>query len=178
MSANAPELVAGILVLFFVPGYTLTKATFPEWRIRGSVATLRLLEVVTLSFVTSLALTVLVGYGLLTAGPDGFQAFWSDPLLETILAVIAAAAFAAGWFRGAYAREPPRPAAGEAEEGSPPWAVVHELDELRREERRVRHSLRRARTGSPEADALTAELDRIQAKTKRLQSHREEEYAS
>jgi Protein of unknown function (DUF1616) len=178
MSANAPELVAGILLLFFVPGYALTKATFPEWRIRGTVAPLRLLEVVTLSFVTSIALTVLVGYGLLAAGPNGFQAFWSDPLLETILAVIAAVAFVAGWYRGAYAREPPRPAAQGAEDGSPPWALVHELDELRREERRVQHTLRQARTGSPEADELRAELDRIRAETKRLQSRREEEYAS
>lgn len=178
MSANGVEVVAGLLLLFFVPGYTLTKATFPEWRVRGAVATLRLLEVVTLSFVTSIALTVLVGYALLTAGPNGFQAFWSDPLLETILALLALVAFAVGWSRGAYARNPPTPTAPEPEEETPPWPLVQELDLLRREERRVRHTLRQVRAGSPEAVELRAELDRLEAEATRLKARREEEYAS
>ena len=85
----------------------MTKAIFPEWRVRGPTATLRLLEITTLSFVTSLVLAVLVGYFLLVAGPNGFQAYWSDPILEAVLAGIAAIAFGLGWYRGAYRRTPP-----------------------------------------------------------------------
>ncbi len=177
MSANAAELVAGLLLLFFVPGYTLTKATFPEWRVRGPVATLRLIEIFTLSFVLSIVLTVLVGYVLLSVGPYGFQAFWSDPLLETVLAVLAGIAFVAGWLRGAYGTTPPSPTPVDAGEEAPPWPLVQELDELRREERRVRHGLRQVPAGSPEAVQLREELDRIQAEATRLKAGREEEYA-
>ncbi len=177
MSANGAEVVAGALLLFFVPGYTVAKATFPEWRIRGEVATLRLLEIVTLSFVTSLGFTILVGYGLLAAGPSGFQAVWSDPLLEAFLAGIAVVGFGVGWFRRAYARDPPHPTLPEPTGDADTWRVVQQLDQLRREERRVRHGLRQTTAGSPEATRLRSELDRIEAETTRLRMQREEEYA-
>jgi len=86
------EGVAGGLLLFFVPGYALTKAVFPEWRVRGRNAGRRLVEVVTLSFVTSIGLTVVVGFGLLDLAPGGFSAAWSDPLLEAALAAVAGVA--------------------------------------------------------------------------------------
>jgi hypothetical protein len=178
MTPNGLEVVAAGLLFFFVPGYTITKATFPEWRVRGSVAVLRLLEIIALSFVLSVALVVLAGYALLVGGPTGFQAAWSDPVLEALLAAIAAVAFVGGWFRGAYARTPPRPMATEPMEESGTWALVEELDGLRREERRVRHALRVATSGSAEETRLREELDRIRSETTRLQGSREEEYAS
>jgi len=178
MSPNAAEIAAGLLLLFFVPGYTLTKATFPEWRVRGPVATLRLLEIATLSFVTSLVLAVLVGYFLLVAGPTGFQAYWSDPVLEAILAGIAAVAFGVGWYRGAYRRTPPVGAPPEPVGDLGGWEVVEELDRLRRDERRVRHDLRRAGTNSADSARLHSELERIQSESAQLRSRREGDYGT
>ncbi len=177
MSANAAEVAAGVLLLFFLPGYAWTKAVFPEWRIRGAVATLRLLEVVTLSLVCSVALTVLVGYALLTASPTGFQAYWSNPQLEVGLALVAAFGLGVGLFRGAYAREPPAPMAPEPADEGTTWDVMLELEDLRRQERRLRHQLRTAAAGSPEAARLNSELERVRADVDALASRREGEYA-
>lgn len=178
MSVNPVEIVAGLLLLFFVPGYTITKATFPEWRVRGPSATLRLLEIATLSFVTSVVLTVLVGYFLLVAGPTGFQAYWSDPELEAILAGIAAAGFGVGWFRGAFRREPPRAPATEPPDEWGAWEIVEELDRLRRDERRIRHQIRQAAVGSPDTARLQDELERIQAQAAEARARREGQYAT
>src|SRR5271154_4391397 len=117
VGANLPEAFAGLLLVFFVPGYTLTKATFPEWRLRGTDALLRVLETVTLALVLSVVLAILVGYALLAAAPGGFQASWSAPLLEACLAGVAVVGFVFGWYRGAYRRGPPPP---------PPPARAHD----------------------------------------------------
>ena len=101
------EGVAGGLLLFFLPGYAVTKALFPEWRVRGPEGGRRLLETVTLSFVTSVGLTVVVGFGILDLVPGGFAATWSDPVLEGALAAVALVGFVAAFFRGAFARTPP-----------------------------------------------------------------------
>jgi uncharacterized protein DUF1616 len=178
MSANGAEVAAGLLLLFFVPGYTLAKATFPEWRIRGPGATLLLLEIATLSFVTSIVLTVLVGYFLLTAGPAGFQADWSDPVLEAILAGIAAVGFGIGWARGAYRRVPPAPSAPEPPDERGAWELVQELDRLHRDERRLQHDLRRAGSDAAESDRLRRELERIRSEAAALRARRESEYAT
>jgi hypothetical protein len=178
MSVNGGEFIAGLLLLFFVPGYAVTKATFPEWRVRGRVAVLRLLEIATLAFVTSVGLAVLVGYLLLVGGPTGFQAYWSDPQLEIGLGVIALGGFLVGWFRGAYRREAPAPPVPEAPSEPDAWELVAALDRLRRDERRVRHDLRRAAAGSPEAARLEHELDRIRAESSELSARREAEYAT
>jgi len=173
MSVNLAEVVAGLLLLFFVPGYAITKATFPEWRVRGPAATLRLLEIATLSFVTSLVLAVLIGYLLLVAGPAGFQAYWTDPLLEAILAGITAVAFGLGWYRGAYRRTPPTGPPPEPAGELGAWDFVEELDRLRRAERRVRHDLRRAATGSTDSARLRSELEGILSEAAELRSKRE-----
>jgi len=178
VGADLAEAMAGVLLVFFVPGYTLTKATFPEWRLRGPAAGLRLLETFSLALVLSVVLTVVVGYGLLRGAPGGFQAFWTDPVLEAALAGIAAAGFVAGWVRGAYAREPPPPRVEEdaGEEGV--WELARELEQLGREERRLTHLLR-ARAATPaEQTRLRAELGEIQARREELQRRREGEYAT
>ena len=115
MTPTALEVVVGTPLLFFVPGYTVTKAIFPEWRVRGELAFRRLLEISTLGFVLSVVLTVLVGELLLAASPGGFQASWSDPVLESILAGVALVAFVAGFVRGGYARVPPASQAAEVD---------------------------------------------------------------
>ncbi len=176
--ANIPEALAGFLLLFFVPGYALTKALFPEWRLRGADWIRRAVEIGTLSFVLSVVLTVLVGYGLLAAAPGGFQAYWSDPVLEAILAGIAAIGLAAAWGRGAFARTPP---AGPRPEGPPPedgaWDLSRELDRLEAEARRVRHRLRTEVRDPAERDRLTARLEEIRSETLEIARRREAEYA-
>jgi hypothetical protein len=176
---NALEVVVGFLLVFFVPGYALTKATFPEWRVRGPDGLLRLVELVTLGFVLSVVLTVLVGYGLLAVSPAGFQAYWSDPVLEAILAAIAIAGFAVAGFRGGFAREPPAarpPDDAFGERGA--WELSRELDRLAREERRLQHELRVNGSDPAEARRLHGELDRVGAERAELQRRREAEYAT
>ena len=179
VGASIPEAVAGVLLVFFLPGYALTRATFPEWRLRGPEALLRALETCTLAFVLSIVLTVLAGYALLAAAPGGFQAYWTDPLLEAVLAAIAVVGFAAGWYRGAYRRETPGapvPPSGDGEEGA--WELTRELDRLGREERRLNHLLR-TRDGTPsDATRWKEELEQVRARRLELQRAREAEYAT
>jgi uncharacterized membrane protein len=175
--ATLPEAIVGFVLVFFAPGYAVTRAVFPEWRLRGPEASRRLVEIVTLSFVLSVVLTVLVGYALLAAAPGGFQAYWSDPVLEVTLAAIAAVVAVAAWARGAFGRVPvgmPE-AEASAEEGA--WDLSRELDRLDMEARRLRHQLR---TGAPdpgERDRLAARLEEIRAESAELARQREGEYA-
>lgn len=179
VGANFAEAAVGLLLVFFVPGYTWTKATFPEWRIRGVEAFLRLLETLTLAIVLSVVLTILAGYVLLTAAPGGFRGYWTDPLLEVTLAALAAIGFTVGWFRGAYRREPPAVApaeVGAGEEGA--WELTRELERLGREERRLDHLLRTQRNDPAEARRVQNELERVRAFRTQLQQQREAEYAT
>jgi len=177
--SSALEAVAGFLLVFFLPGYTVTKALFPEWRIRGPDAYLRLLEVVTLGFVLSVVLTILLGYLLLVGAPSGFQAYWSAPVLEGALAAVAVGGFAAGAARGSYARVPPPsrapPAEPDGEEGA--WELTRRLDRLSREERHIERTLRAPTERRSEESALRTRLAEIQAETRELERRREAEYA-
>jgi uncharacterized membrane protein len=180
MLSLAPiTFTAGILLVFFVPGYALVKALFPEWRLRSPDALRRGVEVATLAFVLSVVLTVLVGYALLEANPTGFQAAWSQPLLESVLAAVALVAFLVGWFRGAYAHDPPsipnRSDTDAGEEGA--WELSRELDQLQREERRIRHRLRTGSTSGSGSEDSEQELLRVRERVVQLQQQREAEYA-
>jgi|HubBroStandDraft_1064217.scaffolds.fasta_scaffold333812_2 hypothetical protein len=179
VGANLAEAMAGLFLVFFVPGYTLTKATFPEWRIRGPDALLRLVETVTLALVLSVVLTILVGYVLLAGAPGGFQAYWSDPVLETSLAAIAVVAFVFGWFRGAYRRDPPPAPTLETDAGEEgAWELTRELERLGREERRLNHLLR-TRGGDPvAAGQVRDELNNIRSLRAQLQERREAQYGT
>jgi len=173
------EAIAGGLLLFFVPGYAVTKAAFPEWRVRAADGGRRLLEVVTLSFVTSIGLTVVVGFGLLDLAPGGFAAAWTDPVLEASLAAVALVAFVAAYVRGGFSATPPkasRPSEGSGEEGA--WEISRELERLGRDERRVRHELRAGSKSPSESAQLRAELDAIESERDALRRQREEEYAA
>lgn len=170
--------VAGILLVFFVPGYAVSKALFPEWRVRGADGLRRLVELLTLSFVLSVVLTVLVGYALLTIGPSGFQAYWSEPVLEAALAGVAAVAAVLGILRGAYARQAPvGPPASPSPSDSGAFELTRRLDELGREERRIRDSLRSARQDPGERRRLSDRLEEIRAERDDLARKREAEYA-
>jgi hypothetical protein len=176
--ASYPEAFVGLLLVFFLPGYAIAKATFPEWRIRGREAYLRLVEVITLGFVLSVVTTLLVGSVLLLT-PGGFQAYWNDPVHEIVLVAITLLALAVGWFRGAYRKDPPPapPAEGGAsEEGA--WEVSRELEAIGREERRLRHVLRVSHPNDAETPRLRAELQELEARREELRREREAEYAT
>lgn len=177
---NAVEAVLGFVLLFFLPGYAVTRALFPEWRLIGPLALRRAVEVVTLSFVLSIVLTVLAGYLLLSVAPGGFQADWSQPVLEVALAAIALVAFLVGWGEGAYRRTPragviPSPAPPEGEEGA--WPLARELDRLATEERRLRRALKSTPRASPEEKDLRRRLQEVMAQEETLGREREREYA-
>jgi len=172
------EGIVGGLLLFFVPGYAVAKALFPEWRVRGPEGTRRLLELLTLSFVTSVGLTVVVGFGILSLATGGFAAAWSDPLLEAALAAVALLGFAVAIARGAFARTPPTVPAGPevpGEEGA--WELSRDLERLARDERRLRHALRVSALSPSDTARLTGELDSVRAERDALRRKREEEYA-
>lgn len=177
---SVTEAVVGGLLVFFVPGYCLTKAVFPEWRVRIGDGGRRLLEVVTLSFVASVGLTVLVGYGVLNLASGGFAASWSDPLLEACLGATALIGFAVAAARGAFSRVPPtgprQPEGPAGEEGA--WEISRELDRLGRDERRLQHEIRVASGNAAETQRLTAELESVRAEKDTLRRKREEEYAT
>jgi hypothetical protein len=179
VSVDPALAVAGLLLVFFVPGYAVVKATFPDWRVRGPDPLRRGLEIATLAFVLSVTLTVLVGYFLLDVGPGGFQASWSQPVLEAALAGVALVAFVIGWLRGAYGHEPPvRSRAEGSDDGAEgAWELTRELDRLRREERRLVHRLRAGPADGAAREESERELRRVRDAAGELQREREAEYA-
>src|SRR5690349_781148 len=125
------QSVLGFLLVFFVPGFLVTKATFPEWRARGSDRLLRLIEYFSLGLVLSVALTILVGFGLLNLSPSRFQANWSDPVLEAILAGISVVAFGVGVLRRAWSPDPPAgPVLEEAPGTGGEWELLRAVERL------------------------------------------------
>ena len=176
-AVDGAEAVAGGLLLFVVPGFTIARALFPEWRFRGPDGARHALETATLAFVLSVALTVLVGSALLGVAPGGFAAAWSDPLLETVLAAIAVVGAVAGVLRGAYARVPPTPPAGPEDDEDGAFELTRELDRLYREERRLSPRAR----GTAASEAASADIEQQRAELKdridALEQRREEQYA-
>ena len=178
MTASPPEIFAGLVLVFALPGYAITKATFPEWRLRGPDALLRAVEVGTLSLVLSVTVTILVGFALGNLPGSFFQAGWSDPVLEAILAAVSGVGLVVAFLRGGFSRVPP---AGPVPEPSPgeedPMSLVRSLEENQRRARRLQHSLRQLPTGDPQRARLEAELTDVQRSSQELRSHREAEYA-
>lgn len=174
MDPFAPfEIVLGLLLVFVLPGYTLTKLLFPEWRVRGDAAGIRAVEIVSLSLVLSVALTIAIGF-LLANGP-GFSARWSDPVLEGILAAVTLVALAGGAARGAYRHDAPAAPGLEPSPGSDDgWGLVVRLETIDRERRRAQHQLRRA--GGSEADRWRATIADLDREAAALKARREAEY--
>lgn len=174
---DAVVAAVGLVLVFFLPGFTVTKAVFPEWRVRGPRAGLVAVELAALSLVTSLALTVLVGYALLKLPGPGFAASWSDPTVEAILAGIAALGLGVGFARQAYRAVPPDAPAPEPSPGSEDgWQLLEELQAVDRERRRVRHLLRTRTYSAAESDRQRQLLDQLERESEALRRRREEEY--
>lgn len=178
MTATPPEIVLGLLLIFALPGYAITKATFPEWRLRGPEALLRAVEVGTLSLVLSVAVTILVGFFLGAIPGSYFEAGWNDPLLEAILGAVTAVALVAAVLRGGFRRAAPVGPALEPDPGTvAPFDLLRELEESRRQERRLRHALRRLNSDDPRRASLELELAEAERRTQERLSNREAEYA-
>jgi hypothetical protein len=178
VTASPLEILAGLLLVFALPGYAITRATFPEWRLRGPDALLRAVEIGTLSLVLSVTVTILVGFVLGNLPGSFFQAGWSDPLLEAVLGAIAAVALVAAVLRGAFRRVPPSAPAPEpapGEEG--PLALARELEADRREVRRLRHALRTLKADDPQRIHLEEELHATERRAQERLAAREAEYA-
>jgi uncharacterized membrane protein len=173
------EAVTGGLLLFVVPGFTVSRALFPEWRFRGPDGARHALETATLSFVLSIALTILVGTALLGLDPGGFAAAWSDPVLETVLGAVAAVGLAAGFLRGAYARIPPaaRPAPTSELGAEGAWELTRELDRLHREDRTLERRSRAVATDGPQAAEIGRQRSELARRIEALEQDREAEYA-
>ncbi len=174
------SVAVGALLVFFLPGFVVTRALWPERRLlRGAGAARALLETITLSLVLSVVLTVLVGYLLLEISPGGFQAFWRDPVLEAVLAGIALVAFGAGLVQGAYFRSPLTGGpvvAGDGEEGA--WELGRRLERLRQRERQLERALARAPASSEGSVRLQGELEEVRAEAETVRRRREDQYAS
>jgi len=179
MTSSLPEVILGLLLLFGLPGWGVTKAVFPEWRLRGPDVLLRTVEVGTLSLVLSVALTVLVGFGLGALPGNLFQVGWSDPVLESILAAITAIALAIAVLRGSFSRQAPSGPALEASPGElAPFSLVEQLESNRRELRRVRHALRQLSPGDPARHELESRAAALEDEFRKVRERREAEYAS
>ncbi len=167
----------GLLLVFVLPGYTITKALFPEWRVRGPTAGLTAVEIVSLTLVNSVALTIVIGFALLVLPGRGFAATWSDPLLEIVLAGISVLALGVGMVRGAYSqRPPPAPAPIDDPGTRDGWELVQRLEAIDRERRRLRHVLRRAGASPTEADRARSTIAQLDAEAAALRRDREAEY--
>ncbi|MGI0140250.1 MAG: hypothetical protein ACREBT_03765 [Thermoplasmata archaeon] len=176
-AASVLEAAAGLVLLFFLPGFALSRALFPDWRFRGPVGRLRVLETAAFSLVVSVALTVVVGE-ILLVGSTGFQAGWSDPLLEAVLAAISAVGLGIATLRGAFSSEPPapRPASEPESTGVDPWGLLNDLDRLSREERRLQRALRGASRDAAEHERLLRALAVVRSQRTSLETEREADY--
>lgn len=171
MATEPAEILLGLLLVFFLPGFGAVAATFPEWRYRGRGGWERGLTALTLSVVLSVSLTVLVGYGLLALSPSGFAASWTDPTLETVLALIAALGLGVGAVRGAFSGTPAvRPEPQEPD----PFELTRELDRLQRECRKIRRG--RPAPDAPDAPGLRAQLEALESEIRRIEAELEREY--
>jgi hypothetical protein len=178
VTVSLPLAILGGLLVFVLPGYAVSKAVFPEWRVRGPNGLLTAVELATLSLVLSVVLTVLVGFLLLNASSAGFQATWSDPRLEAALAGVTGVGLAVAVGRGGFAREPPPAPKLEEDRGAEGgWAAMRRLDQLVREERGLRRSLVVAPPGSQEERDLRTQIDRVHTEADSVRAQREAELA-
>jgi hypothetical protein len=172
------EAVGGGALLFFLPGFVVAKALFPERRVRGPEGLTWAVELAALALVLSVVLTVTVGYVLLVGAPGGFSATWGDPVLEAALVAIAVVALVAGWLQGAYARVPPvRRTVPVEPGGGGAWELSERLDRLQREQLTIERQLRRTPAGEQAtAVELRARLGHLREEAEGLRAAREAEY--
>jgi hypothetical protein len=179
--ASVPFALGALALFFFVPGYLLVKALWPEKRWKGPEAPITALEMVTGGFLASLGLFLVIGFALGNTGV--FQAGPSDPLLEEILLGLSVLFLVVGWVVGAYRKEAPAapsfvepPGPGEEDLGP----VLDQFQRWNREERDLRREIHRLRREGGSADALKQkqeELDGLRASRRQAEADRQRSLA-
>jgi hypothetical protein len=116
--ANPVQVVLGLLMVFFIPGYCLVNALFP--RRNEFDPEIDIVYRITLGIGLSMALTILVSFGLNALGvnPKTGLGYVDAPYIWASLLSLSGILFAIGWWRGGYpwmakvhpklARAPPR----------------------------------------------------------------------
>jgi hypothetical protein len=100
--ANPLQVVAGLLIVFFVPGYFLVNALFP--RRNEFDSEIDIIYRVTIGIGLSMALVILDNFALNALGTnaDTGLGYIDAPYLWASLLSLSAVLFAVGWWRGAY----------------------------------------------------------------------------
>ncbi len=177
MVLDTLEAIAGGILILAAPGLAWCRALFPEWRISGPLAALRAVQTATLGFLMSIALTIVVGFGLTFSSNGPFPASWSDPLLEAILAGITAIGLVVAFLRGGFAHDPPTgPATEPAPGADSPEPTLRELVRLQTEARRLRHRLRAGSLSASGRSETESRLEGVNREIEELRARREEAF--
>ncbi len=191
------QLALALVVLFFLPGWTLVNALFPR---RGELdREYDTLYRLTLGIVMSVVVVILYGFGLngLGVSPGTGFGYFTAANLWAGLTVLTVAFFVLGWWRGAYpalgrlhrrlAREPPPERNSMSAELEKDRAALGKLRELAAEReklrRRIRDYERRISLHSGDAkehytrqrDEARGRLREVDAELKQLEKKRAEE---
>jgi hypothetical protein len=179
------QILAGIAIVFFLPGYTLVAALFPR---KGELdPEYDIVYRIALGMGLSIVIAIIVGFALNAISTEVNGYVSAGPLWISLISVTAFF-FAAGWFRGAYPwmgavhqtlyRDPPsRTVGGIVMAGRSNERQISKLvlereywqSELRRcaertecasETRRVYYS-KRSEVARTTIDAINDELDRV-----------------
>ena len=107
---NYLRVIAGLLLVLFLPGYTLIQAMFPR---RGELdEEFDTLYRITLGMAMSICVVIIIGFALgnpsLGTAPnwegisDGDKGYFQTFFVTTCLLLVTLLFFIAGWYRGAY----------------------------------------------------------------------------
>lgn len=97
--SNLLQAIAGIALVFFLPGYTMVNMLFPR---KGELdPEYDQIYRATLGMGLSIVISIIVGFGLNAVSTAGHGLVTAGPLWTALLSVTAMFAFV-GWFRGAY----------------------------------------------------------------------------
>ena len=97
--SNPLQILAGIIVVFFLPGYTMVTMLFPR---KGELdPEYDLLYRTTLGMGLSIVLAIMAGFGLNAISSEEHGYVTAGPLLGVLL-LATGLFFLVGWYRGAY----------------------------------------------------------------------------
>ncbi|HEV2519661.1 MAG TPA: DUF1616 domain-containing protein [Thermoplasmata archaeon] len=172
------QAAVGLMLIYFLPGFAVTRALFPERRVFRPTSAKVLVEQLTSSVILSVAITILAGYVWLGTSV-GVQVTWAQPRVEESLAVISGVTLAVAAARGSFARRAPKGPDLAPESGhSDPMAIIRQLDELGRRRRSLEHQRRVTGADSPDSVSIDEAIRQIDDEDRALRAQREAEYAS
>ncbi len=97
--ANPVQVVAGVVLVFFLPGYTLVNMLFPR---KGELdPEYDQVYRIALGMGLSIVIAIMVGFGLNALSSEGHGLVTAGPLWAVLLSITAIFVLI-GWYRGAY----------------------------------------------------------------------------